>query len=270
MNGSPHVFSYLYHYATAALYLRSSKDRSDVSIDAQARELLTLAEQKSLLIVSRYEDVVESAKDENRPGFQALLVDLKSSRRSWDHLLMVDTSRLSRRRYMAEVFAHECRKCGVVILYSKLPDADPITSTVIIGVIQVFDELHSLMSREKGLAGMAENVRQGYRAGGRASRGYRLKTLETGAIRDGQPVTKTVLEPNEDAPLAAQFLAERAVGVPRSRLHQRLNLPWPETTSVGIEHNALTYAGHTVWNQQTNGLKANTRVEPNTAPAPTG
>lgn len=234
---------------TAALYLRSSKDRSDVSLDAQARELLALAESKHLLIVRRFEDVVESAKDENRPGFQALLAELKASQRPWDHLLMVDTSRLSRRRYMAEVFAHEARKRGVIILYSKLPDADPITSAVIIGVMQVFDELHSLMSREKGLAGMAENVRQGYRAGGRAPRGYRLKSLETGAIRDGQPVTKTVLEPNEDSALVRQFLEERAAGVPRRRLHQRLSLPWPETTSIGMEHNALTYAGHTAWNQ---------------------
>ena len=103
----------------AAIYLRSSKDRSDVSIDAQARELLSLAEQKSLLIVRRFEDVVESAKDENRPGFQALLTDLKASSREWDHLLMVDTSRLSRRRYMAEVFAHEARKRGVDVLVGK-------------------------------------------------------------------------------------------------------------------------------------------------------
>ena len=164
----------------AAIYLRSSKDRSDVSIDAQARELLALAESKSLTIIQRYEDVVESAKDENRPGFQQLLADLKAPRRLWTYLLMVDTSRLSRRRYMAEVFAHECRKRNVTILYSKLPDADPITSAVIIGVMQVFDELHSLMSREKGLAGMAENVRQGWRAGGRAPRGYRLKFQNRG------------------------------------------------------------------------------------------
>lgn len=234
---------------TAAIYLRSSKDRHDTSIDAQARELLALAESKNLLILSRFEDVVESAKDENRPGFQALLAELKSSRRAWDHLLMVDTSRLSRRRYMAEVFAHECRKRGVIILYSKFSDADPITSAVIIGVMQVFDELHSLMSREKGLAGMAENVRQGFRAGGRAPKGYVLKILETGAIRDGRPVTKSVLEPDENAPLVKHYLEERAKGVPRRRLHQRLNLNWPETTSIGMEHNALTYAGHTVWNQ---------------------
>jgi DNA invertase Pin-like site-specific DNA recombinase len=234
---------------TATCYIRSSKDRNDVSIDAQMRELTALAETKGLLIVGHYQDVVESAKDENRPGFQALVADLKSSQRTWDHLLMVDTSRLSRRRYMAEVFAHECRKRGVTIIYSKLPDSDPITSSVIIGVMQVFDELHSLMSREKGLAGMAENVRQGFRAGGRAPRGYRLVSQQTGAIRDGQPVEKTTLEPNEDAPLVRQFLTERAQGVPRRRLHQKLHLTWPETSSIGMEYNALTYAGHTVWNQ---------------------
>lgn len=198
--------------------------------------------------MSRFEDVVESAKDENRPGFQGLLAELKSSRRQWDHLLMVDTSRLSRRRYMAEVFAHECRKRGVTILYSKLPDADPITSSVIIGVMQVFDELHSLMSREKGLAGMAENVRQGFRAGGRAPRGYRLKSIPTGTLRDGKEVMKSVLEPDDNARLVALFLEQRATGMPRRRLHQLLKLPWPETTSIGMEHNALVYAGHTVWN----------------------
>jgi site-specific DNA recombinase len=96
---------------------------------------------------------------------------------------------------------------------------------------------------------MAENVRQGYRAGGRAPRGYRLRMIPTGAIRDGQPVTKTVLEPNEDAPTVQQFLEGRASGLPRRRLHQRLHLPWPETSSIGMEYNALTYAGHTVWNQ---------------------
>jgi hypothetical protein len=49
------------------------------------------------------------------------------------------------------------------------------------------DEVHSMLSREKGLAGMAENVRRGHRAGGRAPIGYRLERIETGAIRDGAP-----------------------------------------------------------------------------------
>jgi len=38
----------------AALYLRSSADRSDVSIDAQRRELTALASSKSLIIAAEF------------------------------------------------------------------------------------------------------------------------------------------------------------------------------------------------------------------------
>jgi DNA invertase Pin-like site-specific DNA recombinase len=251
----------------AALYLRSSKDRSDVSIDAQRRELQKLANNRNLIVVQEYSDVVESAKDEQRPGFQSLLRDLKSSSRNWESLLLVDTSRLSRRRYMAQVFKHEAKKRGVTIIYSKLPESDPIADMVIIGVMEVFDELHSLMSREKGLAGMAENIRQGFRAGGRAPRGYRLKSVETGAVRDGQPVTKSVLETNEDAAKVKRYLEGRAAGQSRKRLKEQLNIDWPSTSLIGMEWNALTYAGCTVWNQHqeklsTGGYKGGQKQRP--------
>ena len=186
---------------TAAIYLRSSKDRKDVSIDAQRRELRNLATSQGIIVVKEYSDVVESANDENRPGFQRLLSDLESSSRTWTTLLVVDTSRLSRRRYMAQVFKHEAKKRNIQILYSKLPESDPIADMVIVGVMEVFDELHSLMSKEKGLAGMAENVRQGYRAGGRAPKGYKLEKIPTGAMREGEAVTKSKLLPSKDAPL---------------------------------------------------------------------
>lgn len=42
-----------------------------------------------------------------------------------------------------------------------------------------------MTSREKGLAGMAENVRAGFRAGGVAPYGYNLERVATGAVRDG-------------------------------------------------------------------------------------
>lgn len=252
---------------TAAIYLRSSKDRKDVSIDAQRRELQNLATSQSLIIVKEYSDVVESAKDENRPGFQSLLSDLKSSSRSWSTLLLVDTSRLSRRRYMAQVFKHEAKKRNIQILYSKLPESDPIADMVIVGVMEVFDELHSLMSKEKGLAGMAENVRQGFRAGGRAPKGYQLVKIPTGALREGEAVTKSKLEPSEEAPVIARYLKMRAEGISRTRIFKDLDLPIVQTSGVGIEWNALTYAGHTVWNVHNektrgSGYKGGTKRRP--------
>jgi site-specific DNA recombinase len=252
---------------TAAIYLRSSKDRKDVSIDSQRRELEKLATDQGLIIVKEYSDVVESAKDENRPGFQRLLYDLKSSSRTWTKLLVVDTSRLSRRRYMAQVFKHEAKKRNIQILYSKLPESDPIADMVIVGVMEVFDELHSLMSKEKGLAGMAENVRQGFRAGGRAPKGYQLVKIPTGAVREGEAVTKSKLEPSADAPVISRYLKMRAKGISRTRILNELNLSIAKTSAIGMEWNALTYAGHTVWNVHNekslgSGYKGGTKRRP--------
>ena len=67
-----------------ALYLRSSKDRSDVSIDAQRRELTALATTRGLLVVGDYADVVESGTDENRPGLRRLVADIRQRCRGWD------------------------------------------------------------------------------------------------------------------------------------------------------------------------------------------
>ena len=233
----------------AALYLRSSKDRSDVSIDAQRRELLTLANSKQISVVAEYVDAVESGKTEHRPGFQNLLSDMKAPDRPWTALLVSDTSRLSRRRYVAQIFKHEAKKRGVEILYAKVPETDPITAVILEAVFEAMDEVHSLMSREKGLAGMAENVRQGYRAGGVAPSGYRLRRVETGAIRDGEPVHKSILELAPNAQQIARYLKLRATGQPRAKILRDLDLSLKANSAISIEWNALTYAGHTVWNR---------------------
>ena len=62
----------------AALYLRSSKDRSDVSIAAQRHELEALARNRDLAILDTYEDVVESGASEDRPAFLELISALRN------------------------------------------------------------------------------------------------------------------------------------------------------------------------------------------------
>lgn len=215
----------------AAIYLRSSKDRSDVSIDTQRRELQDLANSRDLLIVQEYADAVESGKDDDRPGFQALYQDLRSPGRTWSTILMLDTSRLARRRVNAIVFEEiECKRRSVTIIYKSLPDTDPITEMLLKSILQAMDEWHSVTSKQKGLAGMAENVRQGYRAGGRAPRGYRLRTVTTGAVRDGAQVTKSVLELSPEADKVRAYLAGRAEGRSRTILRQELGIDWPLTS----------------------------------------
>lgn len=146
---------------SAALYLRSSKDRHDVSLDAQRRELIALAKARNLTIVETFQDAVESGKDDQRPGFQTLLRRMKDKDRSWTFLLALDTSRIARNQYLAHALHFECEKRGIKVLYAKVPETNTVMDVVIRAVMQSFDELHSLMSKEKGLGGMAENVRQG-------------------------------------------------------------------------------------------------------------
>ncbi|GIX39010.1 recombinase family protein [Silanimonas lenta] len=235
----------------AVLYLRSSKDRHDVSIDAQRTELQQLAMARGLTIVGEYVDAVESGKDEDRPGFQAMIDAVRERRRGWSTVLALDTSRIARRRQIAIMFEEvECRRHGVRVIYKSLPDSDPITEMLLKSILQAMDEWHSLTSKKKGLAGMRENVKQGYRAGGRAPMGYRLVHRETGAIREGQPVRKSVLEPVPGlAEQMGRYLRERAHGLSRRRAARLVGLDGiSDSTLVGVEWNALTYAGHTVWN----------------------
>ena len=233
----------------AALYLRSSKDISDVSIDAQRRALHELAAARSLVVVDEYADAVESGKDAERPAFQRLLRDLKVPSRGWENVLVLDTSRVARRRILAMMFERDCATQRVKIIYRNLPDTDPATDMIVRSVFQAFDEYHSLISKAKGLAGMAENVRQGWRAGGRAPRGYLLEYHPTGAIRDGQPVMKSKLIVDETtAPTVAAYLQLRARLVPRGQAIRRLGLEWPISSIQSMDWQALTYAGHTVWN----------------------
>lgn len=249
----------------AACYLRSSKDRAYISLAAQRHELEKLAASRSLSIATTFEDAVESGATENRPGFLALVRAIKNPARGWTYLLVYDTSRIARRRYIAQAIKHEAKKRGVTILYAKMPtDMDPVAELVLESVFEAMDEAHSLMSREKGLAGMAENVRQGWRAGGRAPFGYDLEVHHTGAVREGRPVTKTKLVPNADAPAVGHFLQARARGTTRQIAMREAGIDRVPTTMIGVEWNALTYAGHTVWNRHSDqeaGTKRRPRAE---------
>jgi site-specific DNA recombinase len=232
----------------AALYLRSSKDRSDVSIDAQRRALQELAASKGLIVLEEFADAVESGKDEDRPSFQRLLGALKAPSRKWEHVLVLDTSRVARRRHLAQIFEHECKRAGIRLHFKNVPDTDPITDMLLKAILQAMDEWHSLNSKAKGLAGMAENVRQGWRAGGKAPRGYKLEYHSTGAIREGAPVLKSKLTPNDDAPAVTAYLQARAAGITRGRLVREQSITWAAASLNDMEWLALTYAGHTVWN----------------------
>lgn len=248
----------------AAIYARSSKDRTDISIATQVHDLTEIAAGRGLEIVATFTDAVESGASEDRPGFIALADAIRNRRRGWSVLLVYDTSRIARRRYIAQAFKHHCRKHEVAIQYARVPtDIDPISELVLEAVFEAMDEVHSLISRDKAVAGQRENIRRGWRAGGRAPRGYRLEALPTGAVREGKPVTKSRLVPDAQAGPVAAYLRARAEGQPRPLALRLSGLQAGKSSLVDMERNALVYAGHTVygrhWGRRTRGGKAKHR-----------
>ena len=238
-----------------ALYLRSSKDRHDVSVESQRRELRASADASGLLIVAEFVDKVESAKTANRPAFQEMMAEVKSKQCRFTEILCFDTSRFSRRQYDAQMYKHLLKKNGVGLSFLKLPKTDPLMDSVLESLMEVFDEFHSQKSKADGLRGMRENINQGFRAGGSAPYGYRLDKQVVGT-RDGDPITKSTLQPDPiDGPKVKQYLEARAAGESRNAAAERLDIDKSASVLLYLEDNANTYAGHTVWNRH------NERVE---------
>jgi site-specific DNA recombinase len=67
--------------------------------------------------------------------------------------------------------------------------------------------------------------------------------VPTGAVRDGAPVTKSRLAPTQDAERIGAYLHGRVGGKSRTALARELQLGLAATSLIGIEWNALTYAG---------------------------
>src|SRR4051812_38201414 len=110
-----------------ARYLRSSKDRHDVAIDAQRTTLQTIEAKAGLTCVAEYSDAVERADDWSRAGFATLLREIEHGKPEWRTLLVLDASRLARSdKSLAAYSPHQCHKRGIKILYAKFPPINPM------------------------------------------------------------------------------------------------------------------------------------------------
>jgi putative DNA-invertase from lambdoid prophage Rac len=239
----------------AAIYCRSSKDRAEVGLETQRSELRAFAKGHALVVAAEFSDMeISGSLDEvSRPGLHKMLTALRDPARAWSTLLALDTSRIARDPALALFVTREAEKVGVTIQYAKMPiDGSTAFGETMLGVVRAFDRLHARMSAEKGRSGLMANISKGFRAGGAAPFGYKLKHEETGATRGGVPVRKSRLALDAAPAKKVQaFLKARAAGETRVDAARKAKMHDKAVASlIAIERNALTYAGLTVWNQR--------------------
>lgn len=247
-----------------AIYARVSKESSadkNISIPSQIKKAKEYARNFNALIDERYIYIDEgkSAKSDNRPKFLEMITACKSKNPPFNKIICLNTSRFARNREDAIIYKGLLKKQGIDLVFIELPNSHSPIDKIIEGMLEVFDEFHSITSKISGLRGMRENVEQGFRSGGRAPFGYDLQKIAVGINSQGESLfkTKLVINPKEAEAVKAIF-EMRAKGAGYGSIVKYLNQNnievrsdgrWGKSTIYSILRNHKAYLGHTVWNR---------------------
>jgi site-specific DNA recombinase len=247
---------------SSIIIVRSSQDRHDVSCTSQDHEIREEALRRGEKIIKTLEySAVTHSEFLEDPSFHELLAEVKSKDRGWSKIWFYDTSRVSRNRFKAQSLKAFLKNHGVIVEFLKLPKTGiEALDNVLEGILEAFDQMLSDFSKAGAIRGQKQNIRSGYRAGGRAPYGYRLKKHQVGVNRDNQGIFKTSLEPDPTAfPIVKEYLERRATGESRLSIFDEfkrrgIRSPsggevWYSSSGKAIEENVRVYQGCLVYNR---------------------
>ena len=256
-----------------AIYLRSSKDRHDVSCEAQEEEIRKVVRQNGEEVYQVFADKALSSTRDVRPAFDEMIALALSKNPPFGKIYCLDTSRFGRDQHHTQALLWELRKKrGVEVVFTTMPQTGSYLDPAFEAIMSAFDYIHSQQSKVKGVASMKQNILQGFRAGGRAPYGYRLKKVELGTRRDGQDIVKTRLEPDpETSPVLREYFERRVRGEARRAIlddFYRRGIPspsglrrWPISSAKSMEDNVEVYLGHLIFNRLNERVKVQGKCE---------
>ena len=254
-----------------AIYTRSSKDLHLVSCVVQEKEIRQKIQEGEEVYRVFTDKALSSTKDV-RPQFNEMMAMATSQESPFSKIYCLDTSRFGRDFHSSQYHLWELRrKSGVEVVFTTMPNTGTYLDPAFEKIMAIFDEIHSQQSKAKGVASMKQNVRDGYRAGGDAPFGYKLKHIDMGVKRNGNSVEKSILTIDpETAPILQEYFERRA------RLESRpviledfqkrgILTPgkrevWSPSTAKSFEDNIDVYLGHTVFNRINERIKVNGKL----------
>jgi site-specific DNA recombinase len=149
----------------------STDDRQDVTL-ARPSQLRECEKEVAALdgeITAEWFDI-ESGSHDQRPGLLELIAEARDpATRRFDQVVVYSTSRLARDRVDAALFERDLRRLDVPVVY-----ASGGSSPLEIAIKQAIDEHERRQIKIETRRGQAQNIKNGYRSGGRAPYGYRL------------------------------------------------------------------------------------------------
>lgn len=249
----------------------STKDKQDptLSFPSQREACAAKAAELGGEIVCEFTDQ-EAGRRDDRAGWAELLREAKEpDARRFDAVIVYATSRLSRDLFHALAYEREMARAGVEVFYAlSAGDQTSPEGRLIRHLFQALDQFEVEKLGREVRRGQKENTRQGYRNGGRAPYGYRLRHEphpDPARARGGDTKSRLVPDP-EQAPAVAEIFERFLSGAGYKEIANHLNRPggppsprnvdskrntagkWSKTTIKSMLENPV-YTGRLFWNR---------------------
>jgi site-specific DNA recombinase len=234
----------------AAIYARvsSEEQREGQTIDSQLSELERFARDKGWLLNGVYKDDGWSGALLNRPALDSLRDD--AARKKFDLVLLNDVDRLARDVAHLGIVKRDLERCGVKVVFRKLPSDESPTYNLMVNILGSFAEFEREMIADRTRRGRRHKVevRQQY-LGSLAAYGYRYVPKNKSSGTDGY----LEVVPEEAALVRQMYEWVDSEGISTQQVITRLNQMqarsrnnrrWAKSTVRRILRNE-TYAG--VW-----------------------
>ena len=249
----------------------STKDKQDptLSFPSQREACAEKAVELGGEIVCEFTDQ-EAGRRDDRAGWAELLREAKErDARRFDAVIVYGTSRLSRDLFHALTYEREMTRAGVEVFYAlTASDQTSPEGRLIRHMFQALDQFEVEKLGREVRRGQKQNTRQGYRNGGRAPYGYRLRHEahpDPARAKAGDTKSRLVVNP-EQAPVIAEIFDRFLAGAGYKEIANELNRPgeppppshvdskrntsgkWAKTTIKSMLENP-TYTGRLYWNR---------------------
>jgi DNA invertase Pin-like site-specific DNA recombinase len=145
----------------AALYVRiSESDQSRFSIDAQLAACRKHAKQQGWRVVQEYVERGRSAKNTDRPEFQAMIAAAKAGK--FQVIIVQKLDRFARNREDAVIYKALLRRVDVQVVSVTEQFDDGPMGRLVEGILEVVADWFLVNLREETIKGMRRMAQEGY------------------------------------------------------------------------------------------------------------
>jgi site-specific DNA recombinase len=249
----------------------STKDKQDPTLSFPSQRGACEQKVRELTgqIVCDFTDQ-ETGRRDDREAWSELVAEARDREtRRFDAVVIYSTSRLARDLFHALAFERELARAGVQVYYAVAAgDQTSPEGRLMRHLFQALDQFEVEKLSREVRRGQTENTRQGYRNGGRAPYGYRLKRVSHPDPRRARAGDhKSLLEPEpKEVPVIVEIFERYLAGSGFKEIANYLNRPggppspkhvdsrrntagkWSKTTIRAILENP-TYTGRLYWNR---------------------